>query len=212
MFISFPHPSNPSSTFTYTLDPLFALINPQNSKWSVMSTKVELTLHKATAGQKWTSLEGTTPLKSPTVGSHDTAKAAVTSTTSHQPEPAKSTATAPSYPTSSRTGPKNWDKLASDLTAKPKKKAKEKETKEETDTKSGSLEHGTDDEDDGVDSDYDTGDAVDSFFKKLYANADPDTRRAMMKSFQESNGTALSTNWAEVGSKHVEPVKSKDEQ
>lgn len=26
----------------------------------------------------------------------------------------------------------------------------------------------------------------------------------MMKSFQESNGTVLSTNWAEVGSKKVE--------
>ena len=40
---------------------------------------------------------------------------------------------------------------------------------------------------------------LDTFFKKLYSNADDDTRRAMQKSFQESNGTALSTNWAEVG-------------
>ncbi|WFD41623.1 Cochaperone protein [Malassezia psittaci] len=45
----------------------------------------------------------------------------------------------------------------------------------------------------GADADLDT------FFKKLYSNADDDTRRAMQKSFQESNGTALSTNWAEVG-------------
>ncbi|ODV93796.1 hypothetical protein PACTADRAFT_77299 [Pachysolen tannophilus NRRL Y-2460] len=34
-----------------------------------------------------------------------------------------------------------------------------------------------------------------AFFRQLYANADDDTRRAMMKSFIESNGTALSTNW-----------------
>ena len=40
---------------------------------------------------------------------------------------------------------------------------------------------------------------LDTFFKKLYSDADDDTRRAMQKSFQESNGTALSTNWAEVG-------------
>lgn len=49
------------------------------------------------------------------------------------------------------------------------------------------------------------GDAgIDAFFKKLYADADDDTRRAMMKSYQESGGTALSTNWAEVQKSKVE--------
>ncbi|KAK7207040.1 SGS-domain-containing protein [Myxozyma melibiosi] len=42
------------------------------------------------------------------------------------------------------------------------------------------------------------GDPASFFFKKLYADADEDTRRAMMKSYVESNGTALSTNWSEV--------------
>jgi suppressor of G2 allele of SKP1 len=33
---------------------------------------------------------------------------------------------------------------------------------------------------------------------------DEDTKRAMMKSFQESGGTQLSTNWKEVGKQKME--------
>ncbi|KAI8833919.1 SGS domain-containing protein [Chytridium lagenaria] len=40
--------------------------------------------------------------------------------------------------------------------------------------------------------------------KQIYRNADDNTRRAMMKSFVESNGTTLSTNWEEVGKGKVE--------
>ncbi|KAM5536226.1 hypothetical protein V8D89_010125 [Ganoderma adspersum] len=46
--------------------------------------------------------------------------------------------------------------------------------------------------------------AVNEFFQKLYADADEDTRRAMMKSYSESGGTTLSTNWDEVGKGPVE--------
>jgi suppressor of G2 allele of SKP1 len=41
-------------------------------------------------------------------------------------------------------------------------------------------------------------------FAPCVLQADEDTRRAMMKSFVESNGTVLSTNWKEVGAKPVE--------
>ena len=83
------------------------------------------------------------------------------------------TTSGPAYPTSSKKGPKNWDKI------------------DELD-------------DDGEDKDG--GGDVDSFFKTLYQNADPDTRRAMMKSYVESNGTSLSTSWSEAKDKTYSTV------
>jgi len=48
---------------------------------------------------------------------------------------------------------------------------------------------------------------LNEFFQNLFANADEDTKKAMMKSFQESGGTALSTNWDEVKKAPV-PIKA----
>lgn len=174
--ISFPLQT--SSDYDFSLEPLFAEIDPSASTFSIMSTKVEVVLTKSQPGQKWPSLEGNEAMTEASKPTTAVASATV--------QPSTTAQKAPSYPTSSRSGPKDWDKLASEALAKPKT----------GDSKAGSKME-EDDDDEG-------GDPVNGFFKKLYAGADADTRRAMMKSFSESNGTALSTNWEEVKKGKVE--------
>eukprot|EP00760_Papus_ankaliazontas_P016946 PhM_4_TR16957/c0_g1_i1/m.74455/K12795/SUGT1, SGT1; suppressor of G2 allele of SKP1 len=56
------------------------------------------------------------------------------------------------------------------------------------------------DEDDKLDGDQ----ALQACFRNIYSQASDEARMAMMKSFQESGGTVLSTNWQDVGSRTVE--------
>ncbi|KAF8905561.1 SGS-domain-containing protein [Gymnopilus junonius] len=92
--------------------------------------------------------------------------------------PVASTSSPP--PTGERKPKKNWDGITTTILSSEKEK--------------------TTDEDPNVGGDA----ALNSFFQKIFGDADEDTKRAMMKSYQESGGTTLSTNWDEVKKAKVE--------
>ena len=166
--VSFPILES-GSTYDLTFDPLFAQIDPAKSSFRITPHKIEILLHKYSPGIKWSTLEGTEPINSSEEAQKPKTPTNVLSPTSEK---------APSYPTSSRKGPKDWDALATSALK----------------SRSGNEGKG----ENGVEEGEDGGDPMEDFFKTLYKNADPDTKRAMIKSFQESNGTSLSTNWSEV--------------
>jgi suppressor of G2 allele of SKP1 len=160
--ISFPVAES-SSEYVYSVDPLYASIDPAQSTYRVTPTKVEVTLHKATPGVKWHNLEGEERVEE-TVADPEQKSIPYHILSGKD--------TAPVYPTSSKTGAKNWDKVVvSDLD----------------------------------DKDEMEGDETSHFFKQLYGGATPEQQRAMMKSYSESGGTVLSTDWSNVGSKTVVP-------
>jgi suppressor of G2 allele of SKP1 len=86
----------------------------------------------------------------------------------------------PSTSTAARTKHKNWEGITTDILSAEKEK--------------------TTDQDPNVGGDA----ALNGFFQKIFGDADEDTKRAMMKSYQESGGTTLSTNWDEVKKAPVE--------
>ncbi|RKP31373.1 SGS-domain-containing protein [Metschnikowia bicuspidata] len=132
--VSFPTASN--SEYQFSADPLYGQIVTDKSSCKVYSTKIELTLKKASPG-KWASLRGSEST------SNETSNV--------------------SYPSSSKKAV-NWAKF---------------QVKEDADE-------------------------TEDFFAKLYKNVDEDTKRAMMKSYVESNGTVLTTNWDEAKLKTFE--------
>lgn len=166
--LSISFPIKDASDFGFSLDPLYAPVDPSASTFRITPTKVEVTLKKATAGVKWHGLEGDRDTSAPSAEKSEIPSHVLRSQTDDSP---------PVYPTSSKKGTKNWDKVANDLSGK----------------KPG-------EEDDDMD-----GDETSRFFKTLYKGAGADQQRAMMKSYQESGGTVLSTDWNQVGGKTVVP-------
>jgi len=96
------------------------------------------------------------------------------------PDPLANSAASSSVTTTSVKPKKNWEGITSETPTTEKEKTTE--------------------EDPNVGGDS----TLNSFFQKIFGDADDDTKKAMMKSYQESGGTTLSTNWDEVKRGKVE--------
>ena len=188
--VSLSFPTAGGSTYDFSLEPLFASVDPAASSSRVLSTKIEISLKKSLEAQKWPALENNTPQTAPTeTADKDTASDPVRAAVLAKPAPA-------GVQSPYASGNKNWDSIAKDslraANAKPASEPGDDEKNSESAKVSGKNTEDLDDDDDEDKED------VNYFFKKLFKNADPETQKAMNKSYTESGGTALSTNWEEV--------------
>ncbi|XP_059201309.1 protein SGT1 homolog isoform X2 [Centropristis striata] len=127
---------------------LLHAIDPQQSTFKILTTKVEFKMKKTDA-IRWEKLEGE--------GQESNIK-------HFNPN---------EYPTSSQQACK-WDKIVVDIGEE-----------ENTDKLEGDA-------------------ALNKLFQQIYSDGSDEVKRAMNKSFMESAGTVLSTNWVDVGKRKVE--------
>lgn len=163
------------AVYRTTFGPLAHAINPDQSSYRILNSKIELKLGK-TSSLNWTS-------------------ALTTSSTTAPPPPNANAGpsvppivlpSAPSAVPTANTGSnpkarKDWDKVVAGVD----------EDEESKDPNAG-------------------GDAqLKKFFSQIYSGADEDTKRAMIKSYTESGGTTLSTDWNSIG-KEQTPIRPPD--
>jgi suppressor of G2 allele of SKP1 len=160
--------------------PLFAAVDPASVAIKYNNRNVEITVRKVMQGFHWAGLERKGVIAAVKPTSAAAAAAAGISTTELPATVADAlpqAASALSYPNSKG---RDWSRF------KP-----EEEDENEGIAPPDSKKHSGDE-------------GLQKLFRKIYADADDDTKRAMMKSYQESGGTVLSTNWKEIGAKRTE--------
>jgi hypothetical protein len=160
-----------------------------------MGSKLEFTLKKATVSDKWEVLEeGTVAPPTPAPG-----KKADSDSDPKKPEGDKSGTCCKKETgdeAKAATAPKSVPKQA-----EAKKKAVPGEKKNwDKIVKEFEVEEEKEEKD------------VNHLFQKIFSQGDEETQRAMNKSYVESGGTVLSTNWKEVGSKKIKPHGEKSDE
>lgn len=176
--------STTGSEYALRIDPLFSIVDPTSSSYKVLSTKIDVVLHKAQPGVRWVQLQAGSSTSSITSATTPTYTAATAATATSQPSVQTASSTAAPRARS------KWDSFNPDLD--DDEDDNNPTSSSSTNARAGGAEGGDAD--------------INKFFQKLYADADDDTRRAMIKSYQESGGTTLSTDWNKVGKEQVKTL------
>jgi suppressor of G2 allele of SKP1 len=173
------------TNYTVISGNLFSEIDVANSKVNIKDEKVLVKLRKVEQFE-WKELLGKKTTKSPRSSSTPAGGETKTAEKGEdgKPEAPSSAAKAAAVPTVDASKPRpyashrDWDKIEKDI-----------EDQEQEEKPEGN-------------------DAMNKLFQQIYASADEDTRRAMIKSYQTSGGTVLSTNWGEVKEKNYETERT----
>ncbi|PFH38641.1 SGS domain-containing protein [Besnoitia besnoiti] len=163
--------------YVFHIEQLLEEIVPEESKYTLSQTKIEVSLKKKRAGFHWAALEASpvgpaAPLQP--IATVDSAKKPEGECGKGENKEADTNEKSkqPMYPSSKKKI--DWNQVEKEIDDELKDDDKEGEA------------------------------ALQKLFQQIYANADDDTRRAMIKSYQTSGGTVLSTNWDEVRGKNYE--------